>query len=275
MKKSLAIVLSASMLLAGCAVSRSTTQPGVAHMPKPSASVHVATSAKDDPLAKQFAADPVKFLEGGLEWYDGHVKDYTVTLYKLERMDPKAADFLPEQKILAKFKENPYSVFMQTVKNPRGAEKALYIEGKWNGRLKARTGGFLPLTVETDTRGALARQNTLRFIDQFGFKRSLLTITNSLRTAWAEKIVRLEVVGPGKIGGRDVLIIDSWITEAKATGRFEFPHIRVYLDREWQLPLEVDIWDPSGVERGRYRMEDVKFNVGLTDEDFTLKANGM
>lgn len=275
MTKSLAIILSSVLWSAGCATSRSTTQPGVAQMPKPSATVHVATSAKDDPLARQFAADPIKFLDAGLAWYDGHVKDYTCTLYKLERMKSTDADFQPEQKILCKFKENPYSVYTYAVKNARGAEKALYVEGKWNGRMKARTGGFLPLTVETDPRGALARQNTLRFIDQFGFKRSLKTITDSLRTAWGEKIVRLEAVGAGNVGGRDVLIVESWISDPTPTGRFEFPHVRAYLDRESRLPLCVELWDPAGIQRARYRFEDVKFNTGLTDEDFTLKANGM
>lgn len=274
MRVSVLIAILGAVVLVGCKPGAPKLGP-VTTMPAPSAKVLVALAAKADPLAHQFAADPVAFLQSGLTWYSANVKDYTCTLSKLERMNPSAGDFLPEQILQCKFKENPYSVFTHTVKNPRGAEKALYVEGKWNNKMKARTGGFLPLTVEAEPRGSLARQNTLRFLDQFGFKRSLDTIQNSLKTALAEKIVRVEVLGPDKVGDRDMLVFESWIREAKPTGRFEYPHVRVYLDRQWRLPLGVDIYDANNIERGRYRLTDIKFNVGLKDDDFTLKANGM
>jgi outer membrane lipoprotein-sorting protein len=70
-------------------------------------------------------------------------------------------------------------------------------------------------------------------------------------------------------------VLDVDIREPKPTGRFEFPHVRVYVDREWRLPVAADIWDADGIERGRYRYADVKFNVGLTDADFAPATYGL
>jgi len=252
-----------AMALAGCG-------PTVLSEP-----IQIVPAMANDPLAQRIKTDPIAAIDAGLAWYDQHVRDYTCTLYKRERMDPKAADFLPEQKVLCRFKEDPYSVFTHVVVNARGADKALYVEGKWNGHMLVRTSGLIGLTLEAEPRGKLARQNTLRFIDQFGFKRSLQNIRRSLSTALAEGLLTLKVLGVGEIGGRDVIVIESRIREPAPTGRFDFPHLQVYLDREWLIPLGVDVWDAQDIARGQYRLTDIGFNVGLTDADFAPKAVGL
>ena len=242
------------------------------------------TQPETEAEAKKFAADPVGYLQGGLKWYDQHVKDYTCTLYKLERLDPQAKDFLPEQKLACKFKDNPFSLLTETLVNPRGAYRSLYVETpgqkSWKMKATAKVLG-LPVTVEVEPRGPEARQYTLRFVDQFGFRRGLAQIIKTLKAIQEEKIAkggeatRITIQKVGKVGDRDVLIFEYWLKEATPTGRFEFPHGRVYLDREWRLVLGVDLYDANDIERGRFLLTDIKFNVGLTDAMFTPKANGM
>ena len=263
----LAGVIIAAAALAGCGPHTLTSD------------VVVVKALQGDKQAQEFAADPVAFLEGGpdtggLKWCEAHVKDCTLTMFKKERMDPKAADFLDEQKFECKFKDQPFSVLIQNVVNPRGAKKALYVEGQNDNKMYV-PGIFPGSHFSVDPRADIVRKQTLRYVDQFGFKRSLVQIIGTLKTARAERIAKIEVTGTGKIGGRDVLIFDYWVNEPKPTGRFDFPHLRIYLDRQWRFTLGIDLWDPDGIERGRYRFEDVKLNVGLTDDDFTPKANGM
>src|ERR1035437_3845186 len=96
--------LLALMLTLGVALVGGCRPTGPAGPARVSVNVVVDPAVQDDPLAKEFQTDPVKFLEGGLTWYEANVKDYRTTLYKLERVNPAAADFLPEQKLVCKFK---------------------------------------------------------------------------------------------------------------------------------------------------------------------------
>ena len=282
--KRLLTVACLAILLAGCEPAAPKAISGkVAAVHAPSTTQPAAETQAE---AKQFAADPIAYVQAGRAWYDQHVKDYTCTLYKKERIDPKAADFLSEQKMLCKFKENPFSVFTDTVVNPRGADRALYVEtvGQKDWKMKARAKVLgLPVTAEVDPRGPEARQHTLRFVDQFGFKRSLEQIIKTLKVVQAEAKTagkggaasQISFKQVGKVGDRDVLIFEYWLKEAAPTGQFEFPHGRIYLDREWRLPLGVDLYDAKDIERAEYRFTDIKFNTGLTDADFTTKKNGM
>ncbi|MCG3179610.1 MAG: hypothetical protein BIFFINMI_01950 [Phycisphaerae bacterium] len=236
--------------------------------------VEVSPAAANDPLAKRFSQDPLGVLADGLKWYDANVKDYTCTLYKQERLDP-AGSFGDEQKVLCWFKDSPFSVYTETVENPNGASKALYVEGKWDNRMRVRTSGLIPLNVWAEPRSALARAKTLRFIDEFGFKRSVGRMVAAFKTAETDRILKFKVNGSAKVGDRDTLVVESFIAEAKPSGRFDNPHLKLYIDRQWLLPLYVETWDAAGVARGRYKFVDVKFNAGLTDANFSLEKTGL
>lgn len=267
-----------TILLAGCSVQPASTQPeGAAAVEvEPADKVIVQEAAADDPLARRFAADFIGVLDEGLKWYFTTVSDYTCTLTKTERMDADG-DFGPTQKIACKAKENPFSVFTHTLENESGADRALLVSGQWgNDMLATPTGlGRLLGTVKVDTRSSSVRSRTLRFLDQFGFKRSLTQMVTAYVDARGEGILRMEVLGSERIGNRDALVFESWIIEDVPSGRFEFPHLKVWLDREWKIPIQVHMWDAADIQRGRYTFTDIKVNVGLTDADFTPKACGM
>jgi hypothetical protein len=227
-------------------------------------------------LAQRVARDPVAVLQEGLDRYNGEVTSYTCTLYQRERLNPKGS-MGPQQKLICKFMENPFSVYADTVENPVGATRALYVQGRWGDRMLVQPCGLGALLgfVLTDPRGSLARAGNLKSIDQFGFKRTAEELIRTCQAARKERILTCRLLGTDTVGGREAVVFEAKVAEPKPTGRFEFPRVRVWLDRERLLPIAVDTWDAAGVERGRYRFADVNFKANLTAKDFLPEANGM
>lgn len=255
--------------------SRLATSPAKDHSAQPLASRPEAGQAKE-PLAERLAKDPIAVLQEGLGKYNQHVTSYTCTLYKQERLHPKGP-MGPQQKMDCKFLENPFSVCTDTVENPIGAKRVLYIEGQRDNKMLVQPnglGGVLGFLL-VDPHGPQARADTLEFIDQFGFKRSAERMIRSCQTAREEGILTFKVLGPDTVGGREVVVCEAKIAEPRPTGRFEFPHVRISLDREWLLPIAVDTWDAGDIQRGHYRYEDVDFQANLSAKDFLPQANGM
>ncbi|MFA6134493.1 MAG: DUF1571 domain-containing protein [Phycisphaerae bacterium] len=232
--------------------------------------------APEDELARRIAKDPVAVLQEGLDRYNRQVTSYTCTLYKQERVNPKGP-MGPRQKLVCKFMDQPFSVCTDTVENPLGAKKALYVEGQWGNRMLVQPAGLGALLgfLLVEPRSAQARAVTLRFIDQFGFKRSVENMISSYQAARREALLTSKLLGTATLDGRSVIVYEARIAEPKPTGRFEFPHVRVYLDRQWLLPIAVDTWDAQGVQRGHYRYADVNFDANLSAKDFLPETNGM
>lgn len=261
------IVLAAG--LAGC-----IRAPVAAPVPVPDAPA-VAGATTDRP-AGQATEDPIAILQEGLDRYNRTAASYTCMLRKQERIDPKGP-MGPEQEMACKFLESPFSVYLDTVKNPSGAKKVLYVEGRWNNRMLVQPSGIGAIlgSLLVDPRGPLARAETLQFIDQFGFKRTSETLIRGYRLARREGILTTRLLGADTVDGRKVIGYEAKITEPRPTGRFDFPHVRIWLDREWLLPIGIDVWDAEGVERGHYRFANVNFKANLSAGDFLPEANGM
>ena len=251
--------------LAGCVEPPSAVGPG-----------EFGKIAPTDELAKRIARDPVAVLQAGIEKYDRDVKSYTCTVYKQERMKPEGP-MGPQQKMICKFQEKPYSVVTDCVENPLGAKKAIYVEGQWGNKMLVQPAGlgFLLGSLLVEPRSAEARASTLQFIDQFGLKRSAEKLARSYALAHKEGIVSSKILGTGVVDGRETIVYEVHVAEPKPTGRFEFPHARVWVDREWMLPVGVDLWDAKEIERGHYRYADINFKADLTPKDFMPEANGM
>lgn len=228
-----------------------------------------------DELARRVSTDPLGVLQEGLDRYDRDVTSYTCTLYKQERIDPKGPLGL-QQKLLCKFMEKPFSVYLEAVANPVGAKKTLYVQGQWGNRMLVEPAGLGSLLgfMLVEPRSPQARMNTLRFVDQFGFKRNAQDLIRDFKAAQKDGLLKGKLLGNSTVEGRDAIVYDAQIAGSGAD-RFEFPHARVWLDRQWLLPIAVELWDAQGVQRGIYRYADVNFEAHLTARDFTPQANGM
>ena len=239
------------------------------------AAVHGEIDA-NDPLAQRIAKDPIAVLQEGLDWYNHNVTSYICTLHKQERINPGGSMGL-EQKLSCKFMDKPFSVYLEAVENPAGAKKVLYIDGKWDNKMLVQPAGLAVLLGHflIDPHGSQAQAETLQGIDQFGFRKSIEKMIHDCQTARGEGIFTFRILGANTLAGRQVVVYDAKINEPKPTGRFEFPHIRVWLDREWLLPIAVDTWDAQGIQRGHYHYADVNFHAKLTPNDFLPETNGM
>ena len=235
----------------------------------PAAGVRPQQLRKLERLAR---TDHLALIDWALEHYRESYRDYTCTLVKQERI---AGQLKTEQWIKVKFREQPFSVAMAWVKNAPIGDRVLYVEGKYNGQMLVRPAGLLYKLIGTQMRkpdGPEAMANTLRPVTMFGFRRAL----ESLRRVYALAASRGEGVcrflGYREVAGRYALALERVLPP-----REDYPAKTTiwYLDAEWLVPLAVEGWDWDDRLTCSYLYRDVKFNVGLTDEDFTPEANGM
>ncbi len=211
-------------------------------------------------------------IDFALEHYRKSYRDYTCTLIKQERI---GGQLKPEQWVEVKYRERPFSVAMKWVKNAPIGDRVLYVEGRYNGQMLVRPTGLLYKLIGTQMRkpdGPEAMANTLRPVTMFGFRRAL----ESLRDVYALAVSRGEgncrFLGYREVAGRHAMALERILPE-----RGDYPAKTTiwYLDTEWLVPLGIEGWDWDDRLTCSYLYKDVRFNIGLTDEDFTPEANGM
>jgi len=151
------------------------------------------------------------------------------------------------------------------------------VQGKNNGQMLVRpkVGLFRALV------GGAARRkpdspevmaNTLRPVTLFGFRRSMESLLRVYRLAAGRGEATCRFNGYKEVAGRRVLVL-----ERSLPLREDYPAKTTiwYLDVERLVPLGLKGYDWDDRLICFYIYKDVKFNVGLTEEDFTPEANGM
>ena len=216
--------------------------------------------------------DHVALLKRGLAHYDNSFQDYTCLFVKQERI---SGSMRPEQHIKVKFKERPFSVAMEWVKNVPLGDRVIYVEGKHNGMMLIRPKGIwknILGTVARDPRSKQVMANTLRPVTQFGFRRSLQNLLEVYELAESRGEATNSFEGYKQIGDEKVLVLVRMLP-----ARDDYPAKKtvVYLSVDHLVPLGVEGYDWDDQLFCSYFFKDVKFNIGLTDRDFTPEANGM
>lgn len=220
------------------------------------------------------AENPLQFLRACRAEYDATIVDYSCQFIKQERIRGKIRD---EQVVRVEFRERPFSVDMQWIKNPGRASRVCYVAGRWveNNRPMAHIepSGFLGLlvpAVKRDIHGAEALAESRRTIDQFGFKNTLDLIIQYSEQARAEATLVLNFKGIETFRDRKCFVFDRLLPYTGETGRYPDRRLLVYIDHEWRVPIGVLTYaDDKGRDLlGRYEFSDLKFNIGLTDRDF-------
>jgi hypothetical protein len=225
--------------------------------------------AKVEELAR---TDHVALLEFCQKSYKGRFVDYTCTLIKQERIN---GEFKPEQWIEVKFLDSPFSVAMKWTKNPPIGEQVLYVDGKYNNQMLVKPKGWLGNIVGTVPRppnGPEAMQNTLRPVNEFGFYRSLQNLLDVYRGAKARGDLKEEFGGYAEVDGRKSIVL---VRHLPPDRDYPAKKTMTYIDLEYLLPICVKGYDWDDQPSSLYIFKDVKFNMGLTPEQFTPEANGM
>jgi len=239
-------------------------------------------------IEKLAAENHIALLDMCLENYDKNYRDYTCTLIKQEVIRGTQK---PEQWMNVRFRDRPFSASMAWLnQTPKGAlpngqirklhvpmgDRVLYVEGKYDNKMVIRISNrLLRSLLGTQKRppdGKDAMKNTLRPVSMFGFKRSMISLLEVYRQAAAKGHLKQEFGGYVNVAGRDAIVLNRYLPAKE-----DYPaHLtEICLDLETLVPVRIRGFDWDGRCTSRYVYKDVKFNVGLSDEDFTPKANDM
>ncbi|MDY7009602.1 MAG: DUF1571 domain-containing protein [Planctomycetota bacterium] len=215
--------------------------------------------------------DHIGLLRKALENYSNSYQDYTCTFTKQERIN---GQFRDEQVIEVKFLDQPFSVAMRWVKNAPVGDRVLYVEGKHNGQMLVQPKGLLGALVGTvirDPDGPDAMANTRRPVTLFGFKRLMESLLEVYELADSRNEGKFTFEGY-RTKAKKVMVFKRVLPPKK-----DYPAKTTiwYLDVDYLVPigLEASDWDDRQI--CRYSYSNVKFNTGLTEDEFTPKANGM
>ena len=230
-----------------------------------------AVQANMETLAK---SDHIALLEFCLDHYRDTYQDYTCLLQKQERMGGILGQV---QEVDVKFMGAPFSVSMHWIKNhPGWADRVLYVQGKWDNQMIVRPSGLLsfigPQFRPPD--GADAMKVTLKPVTAFGIKRTLRSLIDVYALARKNGDLRQEFGGYAKVDGRNTMVLVRYLPSKP-----EYPGRKTltYIDLEYLEPIMLETygWDDKHLLTCRYVFRNVKFNVGLTKEDFLPQANEM
>jgi hypothetical protein len=224
----------------------------------PSASV--STTSMEEPLR----------LIGEARKAFATVRDYRCTLIKQERID---GQLTPETVMQLEARTEPYSVHLrwQEPSALRGQE-ACYVEGKNNGKLRARAAGALGLIgfVSLDPDSPRARGASKYSITEAG----LGYLIESFATGWEmeHRVGKTQVkIDLGEVAGHACIRVET-IHPVKLEGLL-FARSVVWFDQLTSLPVRVENFDwPHGEEPGElaevFNFVDIQTNVGLPDNVF-------
>lgn len=215
--------------------------------------------------------DPLALLRLAQKNYQNFVRDYVCMFLKQERIN---GHMKKEERIRVCFKEAPFSVLMSW-QDPKGiVEKVLYVAKDNNTTMLIRPAGLagmLVRTVRKDVYDPKLKTTCLRTPNQFGFGQALARIIRAYEVAKEQGVLSTQYLGLKKVDGRDCLVLASNLPALNGQPAYR---LVTFLDKDYLLPTRIESYDKVGTRFSVYTYLDVRFNLGLTDELFSAKANG-
>jgi hypothetical protein len=217
------------------------------------------------------------------------VVDYECVMVKQELLPSGMSE---EQEIRVKFRHAPYSVFMEWVRNPGLAARVLYVKGRWRD-LKATDPDDRELaiaqpgiiarlfikSVKEPIHGRLAKKASRRFLDDFGFEKTLDRLINVSEQAKSRGDLTLKFCGESQFDGRPVWVIRRHLPYTAEGGLYPDRTAEILVDKV--LRVAVAVYCYSDVERqpgnliAKYEYRSVRMGAGLTNKDFEPNTYGM
>ncbi|MBI2804422.1 MAG: DUF1571 domain-containing protein [Planctomycetes bacterium] len=222
---------------------------------------------------------PLAFLEHCLEHYKKEVAGYRVLFLKQERVQGKLR---PKEKIVAHFREKPFSVHMNWLEGRARAIRTLYVQGENDDKLVARImfGRFespLLISRRTDDPEALA---TSRFtIREFGIFKGAENTVNAMKKAQqiGTLSVRYEGIVPlSQVGERLCYKFvrspydpKDWETDLDKEEKLN--ELTIYIDREMLMQVGSVLKDTEGNLIAEYFFRVIDLNPQFDARQFTQK----
>ncbi|MBE7506693.1 MAG: DUF1571 domain-containing protein [Planctomycetia bacterium] len=217
------------------------------------------------------------------------VVDYECVMVKQELLP---SGMSKEQEIKVKFRHSPYSVYMEWVRNPGMAVRVLYVKGRWRD-LKATNPDERELaiaqpgviarlfikSVKEPIHGRLAKKASRRFLDDFGFQKTLDRLIKVSEQAKSRGELTLKYCGESQFDGRPVWVIRRHLPYTAEGGLYPDRTAEILVDKA--LRVAVAVYCYSDVERhpsnllAKYEYRSIRMGAGLTNRDFEPTTYGM
>ena len=218
--------------------------------------------------------DHIALLEHCQDHYVRSYRDYVCTLFKQERIKGALGK---EQEIQVKFRQSPFSVAMEWLRNAPIGDRVLYVEGKYDDKMIVRPkSGFPQLLTGGSVRrkpdGADAMKNTLRPVNLFGFHRGMRELIKVYREAKEAGHLKQAFGEFAEVAGRRAVVLERYLPPER-----DYPAWKtlIYIDVDYLVPICIEGFDWEQRLSSRYVYKDIQFNVGLTEDDFLPEANGI
>jgi len=258
----------------------SMTRPVVMEVSAPAAVAAPADSVNIRGLVER---DPLGFLIYCRDRYARqNVRDYTCLFTSQQRVQKTMT---PVQESRVRFRENPYSVDMTWTKNATAAKRALYVRNAWKDGSGRELAWFKPAgaiiklfvpKIQQRVDGVRAKAASRRTLNQFGFRQTLDLIIKYAKRGRDNGDLQLEYVGEGTIDNRPTYVFERRLPFNGQEEPYPDRLLRYHIDQKWLVPIACFSYaDRSGNDLlGSYVFSDVRFNVGLGDDDFDPQKNG-
>ncbi len=208
--------------------------------------------------------DPEQWLNEA-ERVLAQVENYRAIFHKQERVEGR---LLEEETVLLKFKK-PFKVYMKWIEDPYKGRELLYVEGWNHNRMTVRDSGITGmLTVNLDPRGTLAMKGNRHPVTDSGLGHLVKLLKDHIRKGVKEKELDLKKGGEEVLYGRKTRRFEILSPRDKAKGYYCYRAV-LNLDTEKKVPIKVQLYDWGDNLIESYGYEDLRFNVGLTDADFS------
>lgn len=233
--------------------------------------------------------EPLKALIEARAQHVRDVVDYECLLVKQELLKSGMSQ---EQEIKVKFRHSPYSVYMEWVRNPGMAVRVLYVKGRWRDLTAedpderelaiAQPGIIARLfvkSVKEPIHGRLASKVSRRFVDDFGFEKTLDRLIKVSEQAQIRGDLDLKFCGESQFDGRPVWVIRRRLPYSAEGGLYPDRIAEILVDKVFRVAVAVycygdDEKQPNNLI-AKYEFRSVRMGAGLTDKDFEPKTYGM
>jgi hypothetical protein len=211
----------------------------------------------------------VEYLNQGLARLES-VQDFEAIFYRQERL---GANLNEPETMNIKMRCEPRSAFLSWIDPHEGREliwhrdahegKLLIHECGWKGKL-------IPI-VKISTTHPLVVASGRRGIQELGIW-NLAQMLGKHRKDIIRPEVRVQMTDDKSIGDRPCYCFVAVFPEA--VEGLNYYQATIYLDKEWKFPIGCELFDKPSEEGGEpvlleaYYYEDMKLNVGLTEEQF-------
>lgn len=215
----------------------------------------------------------VQQAQGRLDTID----NYVIRFRRREVIQGRA---MPEDLLLCKFRQRPFSVYMKSIgNNAHEGREIIYVAGRNNNLMHVRTGKgdvIAGICLEMEPNSPRATANSRHTIDEAGMENLIRRLTGVLNRVESgqtgetltylgpqprtESRVPLEAVAQKLLPGKEKLLPQG--------GKRTFYFNADPDSTEYQLPVLVITEDETGREVEYYLYDRLSPNVGLTEKDF-------